>query len=113
MANDHEASTSTVKYRDPKCDQPKWCPPGLTKTMKRRLQRMRNHEKVEHEKEKQRDELFNGIRTITPTKQIWRPKQKENTYASTLVTTTPTPPRKDDAVLVTSSTPLVITSSEN
>ena len=44
MANDHEASTSKAKPRDPKYTQPKWCPPGLSKTQKRRLQRMRNHE---------------------------------------------------------------------
>ena len=42
-ANDHEASTSKAKPRDPKYTRPKWCPPGLTKTKKRRLQRMRNH----------------------------------------------------------------------
>ena len=72
---------------------------------------MRKHEKVEHEKEKERDELFNGIRPMTPTKQIWRPKLKENTHASTLIMTTPTPPRKDDAVPITLSRPLVTTSS--
>ena len=43
-ANDHEASTSRAKPRDPKYTQPKWCPLGLTKTKKRRLQRMRNQE---------------------------------------------------------------------
>ena len=48
MVDDHEASTSKAKPRDPKYTQPKWCPPGLTKTMKRILQCMRNHEKVEH-----------------------------------------------------------------
>ena len=37
MVNDHEASTSKAKPRDPKYTQSKWCPPGLTKTMKRRL----------------------------------------------------------------------------
>ena len=31
-ANDHEASTSQAQPRDPKYTQPKWCPPGLTKT---------------------------------------------------------------------------------
>ena len=37
MVDDHEASTSKAKPRDPKYTQPKWCLPGLTKTMKRRL----------------------------------------------------------------------------
>ena len=55
MANDHEASASEVKLRDPKYTQPKWCPPGLSKFQKRKLQRMRNHEKVEQEAEKLRD----------------------------------------------------------
>ena len=31
-ANDHEASSSQVKLRDPKYTQPRWCPAGLTKT---------------------------------------------------------------------------------
>ena len=30
--NDHEASSSQAKPRDPKYTQPKWCPAGLTKT---------------------------------------------------------------------------------
>jgi hypothetical protein len=72
---------------------------------------MRNHEKVENEKEKQKDELINGIRPMVPAKQIWRPKQKENTSASTLTATTPTPPNKDDVVPITSSMPLVTSSS--
>ena len=44
MVNDHEESTNKAKPRDPKYTQPKWCPPGLTKIMKMRLQRMRNQE---------------------------------------------------------------------
>ena len=70
MVNDHEASTSKAKPRDPKYTQRKWCPLGLTKTMKRRLQRMRNHEKVERKEEKQRDELFNEIWPMALTKQV-------------------------------------------
>jgi hypothetical protein len=63
-SNDHEASTSKAKPRDTKYTQPKWCPPGLTKTKKRRLQRMRNQEKVEQEAEKWRDEFFDEIHPI-------------------------------------------------
>ena len=66
---------------------------------------MRNREKAEQEAKKRRGELFNKIQPMVPTKQVWRPKQKENTYASTLATTAPTPPKKDDAVPITSSTP--------
>ena len=36
-ANDHEASSSQVKPRDPKYTQPRWCLAGLTKTQKRKL----------------------------------------------------------------------------
>ena len=46
-SNDHEAGSSqteVIKSRDPKYIQPKWCPPGITKTQKRKLQRARNRE---------------------------------------------------------------------
>ena len=47
LANDHEASTSQAKPQDPKYTQPKWCPLELTKTQKRKLQRLRNQEMAE------------------------------------------------------------------
>ena len=100
MANDHEASASEVKLRDPKYTQPKWCPPGLSKSQKRRLQCTRNHEKVEQEAEKLRDEWFNEERPMVPTAKVWRPKQIDNT----MVLTTPIVPRKDDANAIVSST---------
>ena len=105
MVSDPEASTSKDKPKDPKYTQPKWCPPGLTKTMNRRLQRMRNHKKVEHKEERQRDELFSEIRPMALTKQVWRPKEKQNTDASTLAAAIPSPPKEDDATPITSSTP--------
>jgi hypothetical protein len=47
--------------------QPRWCPSGLSRTQKRRLQRMRKQESMEQST------------TVTParsaTKQVWRPKQ--------------------------------------
>jgi len=104
MANDNEASTSKAKSRDPKYTQPKWCPSGLTKVQKRRLQCLRSHEKVEQEAEKQRDRMFNESRPMVPPKQVWRPKQKENIAASALIIATPTPPTEDDAATITSST---------
>ena len=61
---------------------------------------MRNQEKVEHKEQKQRDELFNEIWPMALTKQVCRPKQKENTDASTLAMVTPSPPKKDDATLL-------------
>jgi len=42
LANDHEARSSNLKDQDKeKYFQPRWCPPGLTHTQKRRLQRLR------------------------------------------------------------------------
>jgi len=42
LANDDEASSSNLKDQDKeKYFQPRWCPPGLTHTQKRRLQRLR------------------------------------------------------------------------
>ena len=45
-ANDHQAgsSSSASKYF-----QQRWCPPGLTRTQKRKLQRLRFQEKKEQE----------------------------------------------------------------
>jgi len=66
-ANDHEASSGKgpapappkeKKPVDPKYTQPVWCPPGLTKTQKRKLQRLRNQDKAEKEAERLRDERF-------------------------------------------------------
>ena len=64
-ANDHEASSGRgppppkeKKPVDPKYTQPVWCPPGLTKTQKRKLQRLRNQDRAEKEAERLRDERF-------------------------------------------------------
>ena len=57
LANDHEASSSNLKDQDKeKYFQPRWCPPGLTHTQKRRLQRPHRQEQKEKEAEKLRDE---------------------------------------------------------
>ena len=53
-SSDHEAGSSqavAAKPRDPKYTQSKWCPPGITKTQRRKLQRARNREKAEGEAE--------------------------------------------------------------
>ena len=42
ISSDHEAGSSQTEVtrpRDPKYIQPKWCPPGITKTQKRKLQK--------------------------------------------------------------------------
>jgi hypothetical protein len=48
-ANDHEASRSKFRLE---CSLPRWCPPGLTHTQRRKFQRLRLHEKREKELEK-------------------------------------------------------------
>ena len=56
LANDHEATSSgsASKYH-----QPRWCPPGLSHSQKRRLQHLRRQEQKEQEAERLRDEHFN------------------------------------------------------
>jgi hypothetical protein len=55
-ATDHGASGSGSNS---KYFLPRWCPPGLIRTQRRKLQRLRFQEKREKELEKQRDEAFN------------------------------------------------------
>ena len=57
LANDREASSRNLKDQDKeKYFQPRWCPPELTHTLKRRLQHLRRQEQKEKEAEKLRDE---------------------------------------------------------
>ena len=72
IANDHEAGSS--KSAADKYHQPRWCPSGLTHTQKRKLQRLRNIEKKEQEKEKMRDEDFNRYRPMFPQSKVWKVK---------------------------------------
>ena len=75
LANDHEASSSNLKDQDKeKYFQPRWCPPGLTHTQKRRLQRLRRQEQKEKEAEKLRDEIFDECRPRFPQGKMWRVK---------------------------------------
>ena len=60
LANDHEASTKDQDKE--KYLQPRWCPPGLTHTQKRRLQRLRRQEQKEKEAKKLGDEYFEKYR---------------------------------------------------
>ena len=62
-ANDPEASGSGSNS---KYFLPRWCPPGLTRTQRRKLQRLRFREKKEKELEKQRDEMFSLYRPMVP-----------------------------------------------
>ena len=75
LANDHEASSSNLKdQHKEKYFQPRWCPPGLTHTQKRRLQRLRRQEQKEKEAEKLRDEIFDECRPRFPQGKMWRVK---------------------------------------
>ena len=68
LANDHEASSSSSvnKYH-----QLRWCPPGLSHSQKRRLQRLRCQEQKEQEAKKLRDEHFNKYRPMVPQGNEW------------------------------------------
>ena len=70
MANDHEASISSSKS---KYFQPRWCPPGLTRTQRRKLQRLRTQEK-EQEFKRLRDKQFNHNKPMVPQGKVWRVK---------------------------------------
>ena len=75
LANDHEASSSNPQNQDKeKYFQPRWCPPGLTHTQKRRLQRLRRQEQKEKETEKLRDEHFKKYRPRIPQGKVWQVK---------------------------------------
>jgi hypothetical protein len=65
----------TDKVVDFKYLQPRWFPPSLTHTQKRKLQRLWLMEMWEMERENRWDELFNKIIPVTPPKLEW--KQKE------------------------------------
>jgi hypothetical protein len=90
VANDHEASGSSSNS---KYFMPRWCPPGLTRTQRRKLQCLRFQEKREKELEKQRDESFNQYRHIIPQGKEWRVK--------TSSTPAPVRPVKESIKLVT------------
>jgi hypothetical protein len=78
VANNHEASGSKSR---PECFWPRWCPPGLTHTQRRKLQRLRLHEKREKELEKKRDEDFNSYSPTVPQGKEWRVKAATQTGA--------------------------------
>lgn len=59
---------------------------------------------MEHEAEKQRKQLLNEIQPMVPVKQVWRSKQIKTTTGQT-------PSNGDDATIITSSTPLITSSS--
>jgi hypothetical protein len=92
VAPDHEEEKAN-KIVDSKYLQPRWCPPGLTRTQKRKLQQLRLAEMREKEREKRRDELFNEIKPRTQPRQEWKRKEapQRSTTKSTADGQTTTP----------------------
>jgi hypothetical protein len=66
--------TSVNKTTDPKYSRPQWCPSGLTRSQKRKLQCLRAKENQEKEAEK----IFNDTHPqYPPPQKRWRPKATE------------------------------------
>ena len=79
-ANTTEKDTATIKTADPKYSMPRWCPAGLTRSQKRKLQRLRAKESQEKEAEK----TFNDTHPLYPPPQKkWRPKAVEKKQTAT------------------------------
>src|SRR5512133_1919524 len=55
--------------------QPKWIPSGLSRSQKRRLQRLRAIGQKEKEAEDIRDQTCKYLEPRTVHKQVWRPKE--------------------------------------
>jgi hypothetical protein len=61
-ANTTKKDTATNKIVDPKYSMPRWCPAGLTRSQKRKLQRLRAKESQEKKAEK----IFNDTHPLYP-----------------------------------------------
>jgi hypothetical protein len=53
---------------------PKWCPAGLTKMQRRRVQKLRARELEEKRREDERDRWFNQERLVVYTRRTWKLK---------------------------------------
>jgi hypothetical protein len=74
--------TATIKTVDPKYSMPRWCPAGLTRSQKRKLQRLRAKESQEKETKK----IFNDTHPLYPPPQKkWRPKAVEEKQTATKI----------------------------
>jgi hypothetical protein len=72
--------TTIIKTADPKYSMPRWCPAGLTRSQKRKLQRLRAKESQEKKAEK----IFNGTHPqYPPPQKRWRPKAVEEKQMAT------------------------------
>jgi hypothetical protein len=74
--------TATIKTVDLKYSMPRWCPAGLTRSQKRKLQRLRAKENQEKEAEK----IFNDTHPqYPPPQKKWRPKAVEEKQMATKI----------------------------
>ena len=75
-------STTVNKIADPKYSMPRWCPSGLTRSQKRKLQRLRAKENQEKEAER----IFNDTHPqYLPPQKRWRPKVVEKNQTTTKI----------------------------
>jgi hypothetical protein len=74
--------TATIKIVDTKYSMSRWCPAGLTRYQKRKLQRLRAKESQEKESEK----IFNDTHPqYPPPQKKWRPKAVEEKQTATKI----------------------------
>jgi hypothetical protein len=74
--------TAAFKIADPKYSMPRWCPAGLTRSQKRKLQRLRAKESQEKEAKK----IFNDTHPqYPPSQKKWRPKAVEEKQMATKI----------------------------
>jgi hypothetical protein len=74
--------TTTIKTADPKYSMPRWCPAGLTRSQKRKLQRLR----VKESQEKEVEKIFNDTHPqYPPPQKKWRPKGVEEKQTATKI----------------------------
>jgi hypothetical protein len=82
-ANTNKKEGTTVnKTADPKYSMPRWCPSGLTRSQKRKLQRLRAKKNQAKEAEK----IFNDTHPqYPPPQKSWRPKVVEKNQTATKI----------------------------
>ena len=66
----HRRDLERVPVHD-NIDRPRWCPGGLTRPQKRRVQRLRQTEALEEEEKREREAPRRGVRY-----EVWRAKPK-------------------------------------
>jgi hypothetical protein len=80
--------TSAIKIAGSKHSMPRWCPAGLTRSQKRKLQRLRAKE---HQK-KEAENIFNDTHPqYPPPQKKWRPKAVEEKQTTTKIENKTTP----------------------